>query len=202
MPPSLPKADGEDAISLCRAWIEHHVIDHGLCPFAAKPFTNGKIRYAVTDATNDEGLVEAFFEEGRFILDVPEEEVATTMLIAPRYSGGIAEFYWLYEWLVDTLEDESEAELNNGVQPAFFHPDWSFDGLPDDSAVHFEKRSPLVVVNLLRRASLDAVVEAGLAAQPPRIVNKEIAEHNAMALERIGFQALSALFRERLRAKP
>ena len=201
VPPSLPEPDGDAAIELCRAWIEHHVIDHGLCPFAAKPFVAGKIRYAVTDATDDEGLVEAFFEEGRLILGEPEEELATTMLIAPNYKGGIEEFYWLYEWLVDTLEDESELELKNGVQPAFFHPDWSFDGLPADSAVHFEKRSPVVVINLLRRASLDAVVEAGLAAQPPRIVNKEIAEHNAMALERIGFQALSALFRERLRVK-
>ena len=39
-----------------------------------------------------------------------------------RYPDGIEEFYSLYEWLVDTLEDPEETELRNEVQPAFFHP--------------------------------------------------------------------------------
>jgi hypothetical protein len=57
----------------------------------------------------------------------------------------------------------------------------------------------LPVINLLRRASLNAVVAHGL--ENGRIVNKEIAEHNAAALEREGYEALSELFRERLRLR-
>lgn len=80
-----------------------------------------------------QALVASFFEEGLLLLDPPEEELATTMLIAPKYEGGIGEFYSLYEWLTDLLESEEEEVLANGVQPAFFHPAWSFDGLPADS---------------------------------------------------------------------
>ena len=186
-------------MSLCEAWISEHVIRLGLCPYAARPFTGDQIRYAVSDAVSDEALIQDFFVEGKLLLGMEEEDLTTTMLIAPKYAGDIEEFYWLYEWLVDTLEDESELELKNGIQPAFFHPAWSFSGLPEEAPLHFEKRAPLPVINLLRRASLNAVVEQGLQAN--RIVNKEIAEHNAAALEAEGFEALSKLFKERLYLK-
>lgn len=35
------------------------------------------------------------------------------MLIAPRYTGGIEQFYDLYEWLTDTLETDDEEVLDN-----------------------------------------------------------------------------------------
>jgi len=38
------------------------------------------------------------------------------MLIIPRYTGSIDEFYELYEWLTDTLEDPEEEVLNNQVR--------------------------------------------------------------------------------------
>ena len=57
---------------------------------------------------------------------------------------------------------------------------------------------PLPVINLLRRADLDEVVESGLKRGV--IVNKQIAEHNAAALEREGFERIAAVFRTRLSA--
>ena len=150
----------EQSIYRTRAWIDTAVVRLGLCPYAAKPFHGDRIRYAVSDCTSDEALVASFFEEGLLLLDSPEEELATTMLIAPKYEGGIGEFYSLYEWLTDLLESEEEEVLANGVQPAFFHPAWSFDGLPADSPIHFEKRAPCPVINLLRRSTLDRTVEA------------------------------------------
>ena len=183
-----------EAIQMCRKWINEHVIRLNLCPFAAKPFVDDSIRYAVTDATTDEDLMAAFWREGQLLLETSEKELATTMLIAPSYKAGIEDFYWLYEWLVDTLEADDDPELGNAIQPAFFHPEWTFDGLPAGDAMHFEKRSPLVVINLLRRESLDRVVEEGLAAG--RIVNKDIADHNAARLEREGYETMSAIFRK------
>lgn len=180
------------AIRDCRLWISKHILRLGLCPFASTPFVEEKIRYAVTEATSDEELVEDFFVEGRLLLDSDADELATTMLIAPNYAASIEEYSDLYGWLTDTLEDESETLLENGVQPAFFHPHWNFEGLPNDDPINFEKRAPMPVVNLLRRADLDAVVEQGLAKG--RIVNRDIAEHNAAALEAEGFDALVRSF--------
>ena len=189
------------AISLTKRWIEEVVVRLGLCPYAAKPFVAEEIRYVVSDATDDESLVNDFFVEAALLLDLPEDELATSFLIAPDYDQGIEEFYGLYEWLADTLEeapeqpeasDTLEALVGDRVQPAFFHPQWSFSGLPEQDPTHFEKRSPLPVINLLRRASLNRVVEQGLAKGI--IVNKEIAEHNEHALRREGYAALEACF--------
>ena len=197
---SLSPQEEEAAVRQCATWIDQHVIRLGLCPYAAKPFASGQIRYAVSAATTDQELLLDFFVEGRLLLDAAPSEVATTMLIAPNYPADIESFYALYEWLVDTLESEDEEELNNGIQPAFFHPRWSFSELEASSPVHFEKRAPVPVINLLRRADLDDVVQTGL--ERGVIVNKQIAEHNAEALEAEGYERLSAVFRTHLGGKP
>ena len=178
----MPIPEGWEVVT--RRWIEEFVVQLGLCPFASKPFVQETIRYVVSEATDDEQLLEDFFVEGSLLLDVPKEEIATTMLIAPDYAGDIEQFYSLYVWLTDLLESGDEPVLDDGVQPAFFHPEWSFEGMSADSALHYEKRAPCPVVNLLRRADLDEVVATGLKAG--RIVNQEIAEHNAAELERTG----------------
>ena len=56
--------------------------------------------------------------------------------------------------------------------------------------------SILPTINLLRQADLDAVSKKGL--EQGVIVSKEIGEHNAAALEGAGYDAMRALFAERL----
>ena len=180
-------------------------------------FKEEKIRYVVTDATDGASLLRDFFDEAEVLLQVPESDVSTTFLVAPEYKEGIEAFYQVYEWLDDELEgarpseteDENSEDVDalveaaedppsleefvgNRIQPAFFHPDWTFAELPEESALHFEKRAPFPVINLLRRAQLDRVVSEGL--ERGVIVNKMIADHNAAALEHEGFSQLEALF--------
>jgi hypothetical protein len=168
------------------------VVKLGLCPYAAQPFSEETIRYHTTEATTEAALFEEFMTEGLLLLDSPE--LSTTMLIAPRYTGDCADFYAFYERLTEMLEDESEELLSNRIQPAFFHPQWTFDGLDAEDAVHFEKRAPLPVINLLRRSQLDDAVRAGL--ERGEVVNQQIAEHNEAALRRAGSAALRRLFVE------
>jgi len=191
----------ELAISRTRQWISDHVIRLGLCPFAARPFQQDRIRYVVSNATTDEELLEDFYLEAARLIETPEEEIATSFVIAPYYSDGIDAFYWLYEFLVDTLEEAGEHTealppieqlVGNRVQPAFFHPQWSFTELEEDAPLHFEKRAPTPVINLLRRAQLDRVVQEGIVRGV--VINKEIAEHNAAALEAEGFERLHSCF--------
>ena len=162
---------GDEVVRQTQEWIEGHVIRLGLCPFAAKPFVQDNIRYVVTDAVNDEELIDDFYVEASHLLIETEEALATTFLITPHYAAGIEDFTILYEWLVDNLESSTEALddgvttgdlrtpieeiVGNRVQPAFFHPQWTFHGMPASSPVHFEKRAPYPVINLLRRATLD-----------------------------------------------
>ena len=196
VPATTQDLDDMDAAAVLaiRRWIKEVVIRLGLCPYASDVYhTDGQIRYVVSHATSDEQLVDDFFQEAALLLDSPSAELATTMLAAPLYDGGIERYYALYEWLVDLLEGEEEEILQNQVQPAFFHPDWTFAGVDQQEAIHFEKRAPYPVINLLRRAQLDEAVQKGLDRGV--IVNKQIAEHNAAALEREGYSALEACFR-------
>lgn len=182
------------AVLTTQRWIKDFVIRLGLCPYASDVFnTEGRIRYVVSHATNGADLVEDFFCEAAILLDEDPLDITTTMLTAPLYNGGIEDFYALYEWLVDTLEDEDETILNNQVQPAFFHPDWTFDGLHETNPVHFEKRAPFPVINLLRRKQLEDVASKGLARGV--VVSKQIADHNAARLQQEGFEALEACFK-------
>ncbi|KAL3893136.1 MAG: hypothetical protein SGPRY_014437, partial [Prymnesium sp.] len=174
-------------------WIRDFVVRLRLCPYAADVFnTEGQIRYVVSHATCSSELVDDFFTEASLLLDTSVDELATTMLTAPLYEEGIEGFYALYEWLTDLLESEDESILQNQVQPAFFHPQWTFAEMDESSVLHFEKRAPYPVINLLRRRQLDEVVQKGLDRGV--IVNKQIAEHNAAALEREGLAALKACF--------
>jgi hypothetical protein len=139
----------EQAVCRTRGWIENAVIRLGLCPYASKPFYDETIRccelrhhcasgsvlprrdplvcvicatllrYAVHDSASDEELIRSFFDEALRLLDAPADKLATTMLIIPRYTGSIDEFYELYEWLTDTLEDPEEEVLNNQVRLAW-----------------------------------------------------------------------------------
>lgn len=192
----LPQAEAELAASTVERWIREFVVDLGLCPYASRPLAQRQIRYVAVDAETDVELLQEVYVEGQLLLDEDEEELATTMLIAPRYGLGIERFYALYESLTDALEDEGEEVLRNRVQPAFFHPEWTFSGLEPEAPIHFEKRAPFPVVNLLRRAQLDRVVEEGLAKGV--VVNAEIAAHNAATLEEAGYAALRDLFERRL----
>jgi len=77
-------------------------------------------RYTVRDCEDDSSLIQAFFEEGMLLLDSPPGELVTTMLILPFYKGDITEYYELYEWLTDTLEDEDGEEVLNNQASLFF----------------------------------------------------------------------------------
>merc|ERR1719321_2326629 len=82
-------AAGANAIGLTKRWIQEVVIRLGLCPYASKPFTEEKIRYVVTDATDGASLLRDFFDEAEVLLQVPESDVSTTFLVAPEYKEGI-----------------------------------------------------------------------------------------------------------------
>ena len=128
------------------------------------------------------------------LLGSPESTIATTMLIAPMYTGSISQFYELYVRLTEMLDsDEAEEIKSSCVQPAFFHPGWTFDGVPAEAPLHYEKRAPCPVVNLLRRSAVERVVADGAAKGVA--VDESIAAHNARRLEDEGTAALDAMFR-------
>jgi hypothetical protein len=59
----LPPPDPHLALAETRAWVEHAVIGLNLCPFAKAVQVKGLLRYALSDATDADGLAQALRDE-------------------------------------------------------------------------------------------------------------------------------------------
>lgn len=113
-----------------------------------------------------------------------EELVATTVVIAPSaFVGDFPAFYDTELFLEEHLE---ESPLGEDVMVACFHPDYEFGGEPKDDPIHFEKRSPYPVFNLLRAKRVFQYADEGKT--------QRIAEHNQEALSRTGIAEVRRLF--------
>src|SRR5437773_4142321 len=67
-----------------RRWISSIVVGLNLCPFAARVFQADRIRYAVTDAEDEEALRADLAGELRTLASTPMATIETTLLIHPR----------------------------------------------------------------------------------------------------------------------
>lgn len=170
-------------IAETRAWVDRAVIGLNLCPFAKAVQVKGQIRYAVTDATDTDALLEALREELRLLADADPAQVETTVLIHP---GVLADFLDFNDFL-EVADAALEALGYAGVlQVASFHPQYQFAGTGADDMTNATNRSPYPTLHLLREASIDRAVAAFPEA-------KTIYERNIRTLQALGPQGWAAL---------
>jgi hypothetical protein len=138
-----------------REWLEQAVIGLNLCPFARREYDGGRVRIAVTAATDPEALLLAFATELNRLEDEPEIE--TTLLVLAE---GTADFFDYLD-LLDMAEAwVEERELEGIYQLASFHPDYQFaDSEPEDEA-NYTNRSPWPIIHILREQSVEGAVAA------------------------------------------
>jgi hypothetical protein len=153
------------------------VIRTPLCPFAEKVIKDDTVKYVVTRVRKRKEVAVLVLEEALALIGVPETETATTVLIAPcAFVEDFPSFYETERFLEDHLE---ESPLGEEVLVASFHPQYMFGGgVKEDDPIHYEKRSPFPVFNLLRAQRVWAYADEGLT--------EKIAEKNAEALEELG----------------
>src|ERR1700754_2524000 len=90
MPPSPPPADAESdtahaaIVAATRHWLTRAVIGLNLCPFAKAVHVKGQIRYAVSEATNLERVLEDLESELRLLEAADPDAIDTTLLIIPH----------------------------------------------------------------------------------------------------------------------
>lgn len=155
-----------------------------LCPFAEKVVREDTVKYVVTRARKANDVAVLVLEEGLALVGTPEEETATTVVIAPfAFVEDFPAFYKTERFLEEHLE---ESPLGEEVLVASFHPDYTFGGLAADDPIHYEKRSPYPVFNLLRAQRVWAYADQGLT--------EKIAENNAAALTAAGIVEIRRRF--------
>ncbi len=169
-------------ISRTRGWVERAVIGLNLCPFAKAVAVKGQIRYALSDASTVESLLEDLVAELNHLVLVNPQETDTTLLIHPRVLSDFLDYNDFLE-LADLAV--AEMQLDGEIQIASFHPDYQFADSDFEEVANYSNRAPYPTLHLLREASVDRAV----AAYPEA---SEIYQRNIETLERMGVDAVRA----------
>src|SRR5215469_4643397 len=84
--------DHADILDATRHWLTRAVIGLNLCPFAKSVHVKGQIRYAISEATDLEGVLTDLETELRTLADADPAEIDTTLLIIPHALGDFLEY--------------------------------------------------------------------------------------------------------------
>jgi len=141
-------------INATRKWVEDVVVGYNLCPFAKRELVKNRVRFTVTNAGNEDDLLQALHAELQRLEDEPEIE--TTLLIHPDV---LQDFYAYNEFLDAADALLAYLELEGVYQIASFHPDYQFADTEPGAAENYTNRSPYPMLHLLREASLEAAID-------------------------------------------
>jgi uncharacterized protein len=169
-----------------RRWIASVVLGLNLCPFARRVFQADRIRYAVTEAEDEEALLADLARELVALAAAPIARVETALLIHPHVLGDFLrynDFLGTAERLLGALG------LRGVIQIASFHPGYRFADAAPDAVENYTNRSPYPMLHLLREESVSVAVGDGDEAL-------EIPRRNVRTLEDLGREKIL----ERLRA--
>lgn len=153
------------------AWLEEFVIAHSLCPFAAKPWREGRV--GASDMVRDdlEGVFYAALTQVQKLVEKEPGALETELLVFPRHLDDFEEFLNFVYTFEAALDESGASEL---VQLAHFHPQYVFADVPADDPGNLTNRSPYPVIQLLRVDSVAAAVAAypDVEAIPDRNIAK------------------------------
>jgi hypothetical protein len=183
-PPRLAHSSEAEILAATRAWIERAVIGLNLCPFAKPVYSREQIRYVVTLATSEDGLLAALEAELLSLEAADPEVVETTLLIHPRVLGDFLDYNDFLSVADHVLQ---RLDLEGVIQLASFHPLYQFAGTSPDDPTNRTNRSPFPMLHLLREASVTKAVAAFPEAS-------EIYERNLKTMRRLGDEGWAALW--------
>lgn len=135
-------------------WVRDFVIRHALCPFAARPFNEGKVAVETCEETDEEALFFWALTQVQSLVD-ERSAVETTLLVFPEQLPGFLPFLDFVYTIEDALAETGADAL---VQLAHFHPDYQFADVDPDDSGNRTNRSPYPVLQLLRVDSVAAAV--------------------------------------------
>ncbi len=139
-----------------RQWVEKFVIGLNLCPFARHPFQQGRIRFVLSEAQDENQLVRDLLTEFLFLYDAEPSVWETSLLVHPHCLKKW-EDYWDFLEIAEELLDE--AGLTGVFQLVGFHPDYLFGEEDPADASHYTNRSPFPLIHILREESISQAVD-------------------------------------------
>lgn len=159
-----------------RHWLTRAVIGLNLCPFAKSVHVKGQVRYVVSEARDEEALLDDLERELGLLAEADPEQVDTTLLIVPH---ALADFLAYNDFLYFADRMLGSLRLEGTLQIASFHPQYQFEGTGPDDIENFTNRAPYPILHLLREDSIARAAEAFPEAE-------DIYERNMETLRSLG----------------
>ncbi|CAI2310064.1 DUF1415 domain-containing protein [Vibrio parahaemolyticus] len=159
-------------------WLNDVVIGLNLCPFAAKPQRNKQIKIFVSEATQEEALLEDILLQLIELSTTEPEKLETTLVVVPN----MLQDFWDYNFCIDWVEGLIKQQDWEGTfQVATFHPDYCFGGAAPEDDENLTNRSPYPIFHLIREESMEKVLKH--YPDPESIPNTNIARVSALSEE-------------------
>ena len=158
-----------------RQWLETIVVGLNLCPFAGPVLKADGVHIDVCPAEQDQAIIAAVLEQLDQLQQTDESTIATSLLV---FSNGLKDFdqYWsLVEVANELLQ---QVGLEGVIQIASFHPDYCFEGVPEEDVSHYTNRSPYPMLHFIREAQLSRAL--GNYPQPELIPDNNIRKLQAL----------------------
>ncbi|GAB2691257.1 DUF1415 domain-containing protein [Aliiglaciecola sp. 3_MG-2023] len=164
-----------------KAWLNQVVIGLNFCPFAKREVLRNSIRFTDCDTKKSKEVLSSFAQEV-LCLD-KNAQIETTLMIL---TGGFKQFF-SYLDIVDLTQTWLDENGYSGVyQIASFHPDYVFEGEPENSPANYTNRSPYPMLHLLREEGLDKAIRSYKNPE-------QIPQNNINKAHNMGETALKAL---------
>ncbi|EGR3452229.1 DUF1415 domain-containing protein [Vibrio parahaemolyticus] len=159
-------------------WLNDVVIGLNLCPFAAKPQRNKQIKIFVSEATQEEALLEDILLQLIELSTTEPEKLETTLVVVPN----MLQDFWDYNFCIDWVEGLIKQQDWEGIfQVATFHPDYCFGGAAPEDDENLTNRSPYPIFHLIREESMGKVLKH--YPDPESIPDTNIARVSALSEE-------------------
>ncbi|HHP0479969.1 TPA: DUF1415 domain-containing protein [Vibrio campbellii] len=173
-----PNTDINAITEQVNKWLNDVVIGLNLCPFAAKPQRNKQIKIFVSEASQEEALLEDILLQLIELSNTEPEKLETTLVVVPN----MLQDFWDYNFFIDWVEGLIKQQDWEGIfQVATFHPDYCFGGAEPEDDENLTNRSPYPVFHLIREESMEKVLKH--YPDPESIPDTNIARVSALSEE-------------------
>ncbi len=168
--------DKNSAALLTQQWIEEVVIGLNLCPFAKPSWKKGQWEIFVSEHSEhivliDEGL--AFIKDR--LEQIENGPIENLFVVMPFCKDSFIP----YLNLCSIIEMELDyLRILEKVQMVCFHPEFRFEGEDLDAPGNYVNRSPYPMIHILKKASMDKIVERFGAE-----IGEEVSFNNKETLE-------------------
>ncbi len=132
-------------------WLRQVVIGLNLCPFAAKPASEGRVRFQVSHAVDEASLLTDLEAELQRLDVTPPGELETILVIVPDYLQDFFDYCQFLNWTDTWLKRNNWRGI---YQIASFHPNYCFAGAEPEDPENLTNRSPYPILHLIREESL------------------------------------------------